>query len=235
MSVRKATRQPAANSKPKTTPAEVQEFPISHAMLRHMYDAMVESRTWATSKGFAPSISEATTVPSALALKADDILAATPNARTLYPISSSKIKVEPLEHTRLAVACQKCLRHDPPRIVLAIFPESVFLQPQSAELLADAQKNLWPLISVVLTDSYYDPRASIPEIDVDGHDAVAVFRVVSESIRRARNRRGPAIIHTHGATKNLKHDPLGDPLARFERYLAGKGLSTKSLHVHHNI
>lgn len=43
------------------------------------------------------------------------------------------------------------------------------------------------------------PRATthgVPIIAVDGHDVVAVYRVASESIARARQRRGPTVIAT---------------------------------------
>ena len=103
------------------------------------------------------------------------------------------------------------------------------------QLLQDAQDRLWPLVSIALTNGFFNPRSTIPEIDVDGHDAVAIFRVVSESLRRARNRSGPAIIHAHDATKTQLPDPLGDPLIRFERYLSAKGLTTQRLHVVHKV
>jgi hypothetical protein len=116
---------------------------------------------------------------------------------------------------------------------VAICTEKDFELPSTTDLLGSASKLRWPLVLVLLSDSYFDPASTIPELDVDGHDAVAMFRVVSESVRRARNRRGPAIIHAHGATETQLPDPLGDPLVRFEHYLEAKGLTTKRLHVIH--
>ncbi len=212
--------------------AEPQEFPVSHATLRAMYDAMVESRLWAQSRNSVPVISEATAVATAAVLHRTDTLAAPADGRTLYPVVHSETAIIPLDLEKLISGCDAARRSRRGAIV-AICPEYLFRTASFQKLLRDAQSHTWPLICVVLTNRFFNPRASIPEIDVDGHDAVAMFRVVSESVRRARNHRGPAIIHAHDATRTLLPDPLGDPLIRFERYLAAKGLTTEKLHVVH--
>jgi hypothetical protein len=216
----------------KAVPVEPQEFPVSHAMLRTMYDAMVESRLWAQSRNLVPAISEATAVPSAVVLHRGDVLAAPPDGRTLYPTTDRRAKVIPLDITLLHTACQKA-RRSRRGIVVAICTEDIFETPDFQELLDEAQAKGWPLVCVLLSDRFYNPASTVPEIDVDGHDAVAMFRVVGESVRRARNRRGPAVIHAHNATDTQMPDPLGDPLVRFQRYLEAKGLTTQRLHVVH--
>lgn len=218
---------------PAVTTPEPQEFPISNSMLRAMYDAMVESRLWAQSRNLVPILSEATAVPAALALRHGDLLAAPPDGRTLYPILDRRTKVAPLDLPRIRKACANAFRNRHRSVVLAICPEEQFDSSPMRSLIAEAHQAIWPLVCVLPADRYFEPAAMVPEIDVDGHDAVAMFRVVSESIRRARNRRGPAIIHAHGATETQLPDPLGDPLVRFQRYLAAKGLSTERLHVTH--
>jgi hypothetical protein len=212
--------------------SEPQEFPISHSMLRAMYDAMVESRVWAQSRNLVPVISEATAVAAAAVLHRTDTLAAPADGRTLYPVTHPETRVIPLDLAKIAAACQKS-RRTRRGAVIAICPEPLFLSLSFQQLLQDARDRLWPLICVALSNDFFNPRSTIPEIDVDGHDAVAIFRVVGESVRRARNRRGPAVIHAHDATKTQLPDPLGDPLIRFERYLAAKGLTTEKLHVVH--
>jgi len=203
-------------------------------MLRTMYDAMVESRLWAQSRNLVPAISEATAVPAAVILHRGDVLAAPADGRTLYPVTDRHAKVIPLEPTLLRDACVKARRRRS-GTVLSICHADIFDSPAFQGLLQDALKNRWPLITILLSDRFYNPESAIPEIDVDGHDAVAMFRVIGESVRRARNSRGPAIVHAHNATYTQLPDPLGDPLVRFQRYLEAKGLTTQSLHVVHKV
>jgi len=57
----------------------------------------------------------------------------------------------------------------------------------------------------------------LPVIPVDGDDAVAVYRVASESIARARGGRGPTLIECSRSAD-------GDSIANMETYLTRKGL-----------
>ncbi len=235
---KKATRTKTLNtadiSHASKASAEPQEFPISHAMLRAMYDSMVESRLWAQSRNLVPVISEATAVAVAAVLHRTDTLAAPADGRTLYPVAHPETTIIPLDLAKIITVSQQARRRRR-GAVIAICPEPIFESPSFQQLLRDASDRLWPLVCVTLSNSFFNPRASTPEIDVDGHDAVAIYRVVSESLRRARNHRGPAVIHAHNAAKTQLPDPLGDPLIRFERYLAAKGLTTQSLHVVHKV
>ncbi len=219
--------------KTATTPSgEPQEFPISNAMLRAMYDAMVESRLWAQSQKLVPVVSEATAVPSTVVLHRGDVLAAPADGRTLYPAREHGAEIIPLDLTRLQEVCEE---HQKRRagVTVGILREADFDSAAFQQLLGESLRRRWALVVVLLSDRFYNPDSPVPEIDVDGHDAVAMFRVVGESVRRARNRRGPAIIHAHNATDTQMPDPLGDPLMRFQRYLEAKGLSTERLHVVH--
>ncbi len=197
-----------------------------------MYDAMVESRLWAQSRHLVPVISEATAVATSVVLHPGDVLAAPADGCTLYPVTDKRATIIPFDPVQLRAASQKA-RRTRRSVVVAICTEKDFELPSTKNLLGSASELRWPLVVVLLSDSYFDPNSAIPELDVDGHDAVAMFRVVSESVRRARNRRGPAIIHAHSATETQLPDPLGDPLVRFEHYLEAKGLTTKRLHVIH--
>ena len=202
-------------------------------MLRAMYDAMVESRLWTQSRNLVPAISEATAVSSALVLHRTDTLAAPPDGRTLYPVSHLGANILPLDPAGVQAACESATRKGR-GAVIAICPEEEFDASLFHRFLALAHERRWPSVCIALTDRFSNPKAPIPEIDVDGHDAVAMFRVVSEALRRARNHRGPAIIHAHGATQTQLLDPLGDPLIRFHRYLTAKGLTTQKLQVIHS-
>ncbi len=75
------------------------------------------------------------------------------------------------------------------------------------------------------------PGRSLPVITVDGGDAVAVYRVASESIQRARRLRGPTLIdcrcevsHPFAGRANGKHSETRDPIDTMETYLMAKGL-----------
>jgi TPP-dependent pyruvate/acetoin dehydrogenase alpha subunit len=78
----------------------------------------------------------------------------------------------------------------------------------------------------------------VPVIRVDSNDVVAVYRVASESIARARQRRGPTVI---ASAPGHLFDPLEkgilvsrqpnrhDPLLTMEAYLRSKGLFDSKL------
>ncbi|MGH9600436.1 MAG: thiamine pyrophosphate-dependent enzyme, partial [Terracidiphilus sp.] len=75
------------------------------------------------------------------------------------------------------------------------------------------------------------PSCSLPAIVVDAHDAVALYRVAQEAIAHARRGGGPTMIactpfRAAGASVNKR---TGDPIAKMERYLAGKGLPASRL------
>lgn len=59
---------------------------------------------------------------------------------------------------------------------------------------------------------------SLPSIMVDGHDAVAVYRVATESITHARKGNGPTLIDCRLAA-------TGNPLENMRNYLILKGLN----------
>ncbi len=78
----------------------------------------------------------------------------------------------------------------------------------------------------------------VPAITVDGNDAVAVYRVASESIARARLGRGPTLIecgvyHLHSPSGNHLEDgrrpEAYDPIPAMEIYLTRKGLYSEKL------
>ncbi len=73
----------------------------------------------------------------------------------------------------------------------------------------------------------------IPTITVDGHDAVAVYRVAYESIARARMGRGPTLIECRileaSAATSSKLPDTSDPIRKMEAYLLRKGILNPAL------
>jgi TPP-dependent pyruvate/acetoin dehydrogenase alpha subunit len=63
-----------------------------------------------------------------------------------------------------------------------------------------------------------------PCITVDGNDAVAVYRVASESITHARKGNGPTLIECVTGPEDEPASSAGDPLLNMEKYLTRKGL-----------
>jgi TPP-dependent pyruvate/acetoin dehydrogenase alpha subunit len=78
--------------------------------------------------------------------------------------------------------------------------------------------------------------SGIPVITVQGNDVVAVYRVASESIARARQRRGPTLIECTGSfdlrspdAANNERCVADDPILAMEIFLAGKGIYNAKL------
>ncbi len=203
-------------------------------MLRRIYDSMIESRLWTRSQALKPGVSEATAVPTALAVKANDIFTASPDGCTLYPVTQAETFVMAYDANNVRKMLAKVRRKHSHAVALAVVKECDFASAETTTLVQECLQDKLPIVWVVLTEQNFDPCSSIIEIDVDGHDAVAVFRVVSESLRRARNGGGPAIIHAHGAIKPLSGRSKDQPLQRFQAYLNARGLSTDDIHVLHN-
>jgi pyruvate dehydrogenase E1 component alpha subunit len=69
-------------------------------------------------------------------------------------------------------------------------------------------------------------ESGVPVISVDGNDVIAVYRVASESIARARQRRGPTLIECiyDGSLEFGSNGKGKDPLLTMEAYLDGKEL-----------
>jgi len=88
------------------------------------------------------------------------------------------------------------------------------------------------------------PENGIPSIPVDGSDVVAVYRVASEAMGRARKGFGSTVIECvasglsgRAAVRSGKDSPrkdaewwrVGDPIAKMEEYLTRKGLFRAAL------
>lgn len=87
-----------------------------------------------------------------------------------------------------------------------------------AEILGMAVKDALPLFLIVNTSIRLP---GIPVIRVDGSDAVAVYRVAHESIKRAREGGGPTIME---CAKWSYETEAQDPLGKLELYLTCKNI-----------
>lgn len=134
-------------------------------------------------------------------------------------------------------------------LVLA-FMQAGFAEPQWAEALAWAQSELLPLIVVCVDASGSDAlrpsqaseagvpdwmtvqrtagRLKLPILTVDGQDAVAVYRVMQESVLRARSQGGPALLWAVLPSEKEREKARAgsvSPLAHLEHYLRTRKIS----------
>ena len=122
--------------------------------------------------------------------------------------------------TGVALACQAEKKSK--KVVVAF---SSALSGVQQEALGYAAKNKLPIVFVLPSTPQASDKSrdyEIPSITVDGKDAVAMYRVSQEAVRRAREGHGPALIYCAGlrATQVASEDPL----AHMENYLRQKKL-----------
>lgn len=76
-------------------------------------------------------------------------------------------------------------------------------------------------------------KSGIPVIAVDGNDAVAIYRVATETIAHARRGRGPTLIQCRpwpvDDPQSSQRAAPANPIRNMENYLARKGLFTRKL------
>ncbi len=77
--------------------------------------------------------------------------------------------------------------------------------------------------------SRFARRVKMPVLTVDGEDAVAVYRVMQESVLRARLGGGPAVLWAvrtpPGTTAKMKRS--SQPISRLEKYMAARKITLK--------
>jgi TPP-dependent pyruvate/acetoin dehydrogenase alpha subunit len=122
----------------------------------------------------------------------------------------------------LATATGDALRHKLERMgnVTVVFAGAE--EPdRMREIFASAASQSLPAFYVIQSGATAtEVCGKVPVICVDASDAVAVYRVAHESITRARGGGGPTIMECAA----WPDDSAPDPLAKLERYLAGKKL-----------
>lgn len=97
-----------------------------------------------------------------------------------------------------------------------------------AEALEAARTQKLPILFLcrksVLSADVVLKAGKIPLLPVDGNDAVAVYRVATESITHARRGNGPTLIECIFAPSEAH-----DPISKMESYLTRKGLFDEEL------
>lgn len=138
------------------------------------------------------------------------------------------------------------------KVAVAFYDSSKSSQTQWRKKLTTASADRLPILFVCHSElsnamSTADtingnaPQAlafGVPLITVDGNDVVAVYRVASESIARARQGRGPTLIecltyscpdHRDGRREKNSQPPSQDPITIMENYLSAKRLFSTEL------
>lgn len=93
---------------------------------------------------------------------------------------------------------------------------------------AKSSKQKEPLTWATMTR--FAKQIQLPVLAVDGEDAVAVYRVMQESVMRARYGGGPAVIWAVATPPRQTLTRSQQPLARLERYLAVRNIKLPARH-----
>ncbi len=167
-------------------------------------------------------------------------------ARVRFYPKANVIAPAPDLQTRLDMACGAALVHRAAknsRIVVATCGDAADMRESWREPINFAGLHELPMVFVWHNDGQFERKGRMPQgrsrdsltktderivpaITVDGRDAVAVYRVASESIHRARSGRGPTLIECKGAGNGSNGATRGeqDPIDTMEAYLTRKGL-----------
>lgn len=217
---------------------------ISDEKFRQLYAAllqceMLEQRLLATPHfacNYEPWIgSKASSAAISACLRPGDTIAPTPRgmlANYLHTGSVTCAEINRSTREQLSRANGNALRHKLKKrgnitVVFTPAPKPALMR----EIFTSASKQLLPVLCVLEAGT---PSAElshgIPVIRVDASDAVAAYRVVFESIKRAREDGGPTIIEC----APWPGDPLAsNPLLKLENYLAARKLF--QLHWKHTL
>lgn len=219
---------------------------ISHARMRGLYRALVESRVLGR-KGGWPKHFEACWVATALDLRDGDLtsdaqaawltnyvraLGAREAARAATMAEVKKARTSAVnakasafpgsasDRMFCAVGQAMALKSTGQGVVIAYVAANELKLPQWKHIIAASQDGALPLI-IVSTPAQPAPvldRFNIPVIPVDAGDAIAIYRVAQESIVRAR---------ADGRMAIIQCVPCGvDPVKMMAAQLVKKGICT---------
>jgi pyruvate dehydrogenase E1 component alpha subunit len=229
---------------------KLRELYATMLQCRMIDERVLFERGNATGDYYAPSGQEASVVGVAVDLSAADSVVTLDGAsnaafvhgealqkllsRLVY--GSSSVDAEGRIHGALGVALAG--KTNANQQVVVVFGGGEVSQSKAwQEALKVAGTHTLPLIFVQLGSKPQQPQVQrkgreaatqgeewgLPVIPVDGNDVVAVYRVATESVSRARRGRGATLIE---CVDGAAIDPFTkqDPLLKMERYLTGKGL-----------
>lgn len=203
---------------------------ISDEKFRQLYASLLQCRMLDTRLSATPAYDawlgcEASSAAVSCCLRRTDTVIPTPRAALanylhIGSLSTSPSASGPAAHFTAAIEAAFRYKTEK-RGGLAVLFTRLAKPASMRETFAAAAKQSLPVLYIVEgATPAAEISSGIPVICVDASDAVALYRVVYESIARARDGVGPTILECAA----WPVDPEPDPLLKLERYLAAKKL-----------
>lgn len=207
---------------------------ISNQKLLSLYTTMLACRRIAEQAGNIRAIRsadsvqghEASVVGTAIDLLPQDTATHTLSPDAAFAAANSSVTISP----SLKQAVRSAADSKSGQITVVLAGGKLVAQPAWHKALALAADKRLPILFVVLSGragsnaeagELHIPQTenepSLPLINVDGNDVVAVYRVATEAITHARKGHGPALIDCRPSTAS-------DPIENMRKYLIGKGI-----------
>lgn len=227
---------------------------LPHAKLRELHTLMVHTRELERKRRSALGAREAVLAATAMQLQPGDLLCGTEADTTMEELAppaktekTSGYIVPPLE-SRLsaAVALARGLQGAGTDGLVLTYAAAGTSEPGWQQALSWAHEEQIPLIltcvdatggkaprgassakAALLTWAAmvrFAKKLHLPILAVDGEDAVAVYRVMQESVIRARYGGGPAVLWAVTTPPGTALARSRQPLVRLERYLAVRNI-----------
>ncbi len=222
---------------------------LPHARLRELHTLMVRTRELERKQRAKAGAREALLAATAIHLLPGDLLVGTATdttAEELAPLGKSRKPpgyVAPPVASRLqaAAALARGLQAAGTGGLVLAYATAGITEPGWQAALTWANESQLPLVLAITdatggaaprksssskealtwaTMSRFAKQLRLPILAVDGEDAVAVYRVMQESVIRARYGGGPAVIWAPITPPATPLTRGHQPLARLERYLA---------------
>jgi TPP-dependent pyruvate/acetoin dehydrogenase alpha subunit len=205
---------------------------ISNQKLLSLYTTMLACRRIAEQassnrKSIASILShEASVVGVAIDLLPQDTATHTLSPDAAFAAANSSVTKSP----SMMQAVRSAADSKSGQITVVFAGGKLVAQPAWRKALALATDKRLPILFVVISgraDSnaeagelripQIENEPSLPLINVDGNDVVAVYRVATEAITHARKGHGPALI-------DCRLSAASDPIENMRKYLIGKGI-----------
>jgi TPP-dependent pyruvate/acetoin dehydrogenase alpha subunit len=204
---------------------------ISNQKLLSLYSTMIACRSLAqqaskTRRSTGSILGhEAAVVGACIDLLSHDAVAHTLTPEADFAAVNSSVAAFP----GMKLAVRSAAGSSPGHITVVLAGSKQLAQPAWQKTLALAADEKLPVLFVALNGPKPSSEAgelripqienepSLPLINVDGNDVVAVYRVATEAITHARKGHGPALIDCRLSTP-------ADPLENMRNYLIGKGI-----------
>ena len=226
---------------------------LPHRKLRELHTLMLRCRDLERKQKSRGPAREALLAATSIHLLPGDLLTAHPNdlvAQQLAPAAKKSAATSTLSNNPrlpLSAAAARGLQASGTDGLVLAFASAGTPEPAWQQAAEWAQQSQLPLI-LACTDATggrtrstqrgapaldyatmakFAKRLKLPILTVDGEDAVAVYRVMQESVLRARLGGGPAVIWAVMAPVSAStHKPprSSQPIARLENYLATRNI-----------